>query len=835
MGRVAIALVLALSLSLVMAVPAAAQETSNYAGFMLQVEVIDDTGGTATWVEDATSSGNYAAHLSTGDPGTSKAVDSARVVLFYGQALSTITEAGYSYKIDAGRPANDSAPYIYFALDTTGNDTADTWVIHTMFSTAEADMWGTWLLSTDTVDPAWHASGAKTTDSPYTDWSAVKTVFDDDTVLEIKVAVGEWSSDHLESHWVDDITINEITYDLEPMVLDAERYSIGETVNVTLCNGILDADAMAIDTVDIKVKSVTDTHGDTVTLTETGSATGVFTGPITLLGAPPADREADEIVVSAEDTVTVTYTEGDWGAGSDTIILTAFVDDAAPVIIIVSPEDDDIIITAMPEIAASYSDAGSGIDEASVVITVDTVDVTEDANTFVGGADITYTPSADLDDGTHTVTVDVSDKVGNTATASWSFTVDTLAPVITDPEATPPVVEPDIENTIVFTAPVTDATSGVDTVTIDLSTIGGVSDTAMLDDGLLSDVEESDGIYTAEITTTLTEAGSPYTLTVTAIDLATNESVAVEIELVCSSDIVPPEITDLDITYPFVGVDSAQPDDPVTIFATVTDIVGMGTVTAECDVVTKVVGEETVPIVIDLLDGGVTPDVEADDGIYTGTATVDSDAGWGDYPVTITAKDAKGNEAIDESLILAVRYGATGYDLDLVEGWNLISLPLIPDSSNIMVVISATTLLSEDVSNVGTVLGYDPATGDFPRYIPGTGGALAEMEDGQGYWVFMEEADTLTITGRQLPVPPAVPPTYDVVEGWNLIGFKSLEDDIDTNYLANITGTYPVLWSYNAVAGAYSNVKDVVPPDGMVVGHGFWIWINEAGTIVPPK
>lgn len=107
------------------------------------------------------------------------------------------------------------------------------------------------------------------------------------------------------------------------------------------------------------------------------------------------------------------------------------------------------------------------------------------------------------------------------------------------------------------------------------------------------------------------------------------------------------------------------------------------------------------------------------------------------------------------------------------------------------------------------------------------------MVDGCGYWVFMETADNLTITGRQWPVPPAVPPTYDVVVGWNLIGFKSLSDDIDTSYLANIAETYPVVWRYDAVAGAYSNVKGIT--DGMKVGHGFWLWVTEAGTIVPPQ
>jgi hypothetical protein len=468
-----------------------------------------------------------------------------------------------------------------------------------------------------------------------------------------------------------------------------------------------------------------------------------------------------------------------------------------------------MVTTVTPAISATLYDELAGIDTTSVVMTVDSIVV----SAVVTPTSVTYTPTTDLSEGSHAATVDASDVAGNPATqASWSFTVDITAPVITGQEATPAVVKPNEENTIIFTAGVTDATSGVDSVTIDLSSIGGSDTVVMLDDGVAPDAVAADGIYTADITVTITTEGT-YSLTVTATDMAGNETDA-DVILVVSSDTEDPVITDPAIIYKY-GT-SVPPGDTVTVSATVTDNVGMGTVTATCDAFDAV--DNTIPMT-------------AGSDTYTGTATIKYPMTTGDYMVTITAIDDKGNDATDDTLMLAVRSGATGTEIELAEGWNLISLPLIPDNTDITVIISDTTLESGDVSSVGIVRAYDPATGDFPYYMPSDGsGDLTEMHDGQGYWVFMEEADTLTVTGREWPVPPDVPPFYTVVEEWNLIGFKSLVDMDAEEYLVSFTA-YPVLWSYDAVMAMYTNVVEGT----MEVGHGFWLWATKAGTIVPPQ
>ena len=827
MWRGAMALVLVLSLGLVMAVPAAAEgETIVYGEYTFQ----NDTPATGVWSADKAHSGSYSALLTDGGtyPKAGRIIvggEGTDAPLSLGIPLADITGLSFWFNYNNPGISPDYIPALSLHISTSGGTSQDFVAAVTMTAgdikygdVFEEDVWQEWSLDTVVTtstpvgtSPIWHGDPAQ--GSTFAEWTAILLgAFPSAEVMHVMIGEGGWGTGTWTPSmaYVDDISIettidsvvSTTTYDLEPPIfLDDSYYQVDETVTVTAF------DTGATGTISVYVSSGIHPLMGPVALTETIAANGMFVGSFTLVDTTPGPGD---LLVGDADEVTVGYP--DLESAEKT---TAIVDNTLPVVAITSHEDGDFV-------------TGNSvvIDWTIVDINEDTFSVTIDGSEVAtsGTSHTWQTITDDVDDGAYTIEVVATDAAGLVGSASISVTVDNTDPVIViaEQEATPPVVEPAVENTIVFTAAVTEA--NIDTVTIDLSALGGESDVEMLVDG--------DG-YTANITATLTEAGSPYYLPITATDLAGSSvttSGGDRLTLVCSSDTVSPVITDAAITYPFVGVDSAQPLDNVTIFATVIDDVGMGTVTAAATAFTTAT--------IDLLDDGNTPDEEADDNIYTGTAEVKSDAGWGDYPITITATDAKGNEATDE-LTLAVRYGATGLTIGLAVGWNLISLPLIPTDADITVIISATTLASGNVSSVGTVRGYDPVAGDFPLYIPGTGGTLTEMEDGQGYWVFMEEADTLTITGLELPVPPAVPPTYDVVEGWNMIGFKSLtamvdfDSEADSGYLLNIAGTYPVLWSYNATTGAYSNVKGL--ESGMLVGHGFWIWITETGTIVPTQ
>lgn len=159
----------------------------------------------------------------------------------------------------------------------------------------------------------------------------------------------------------------------------------------------------------------------------------------------------------------------------------------------------------------------------------------------------------------------------------------------------------------------------------------------------------------------------------------------------------------------------------------------------------------------------------------------------------------------------------------LDQGWNLISSPLIPNNTGISVV------LDDILDNVAIVWSYNAATSTWSSYIPGgPPPSLTTIVDGKGYWINMEAADTLTIEGVEIPLPPQVPPSYNVVEGWNLIGFKSCDSRTASDYLAGIDGHYASMYGYDNGSSFLVQPEDLLTP-----GLGYWLAVTEAGMIYP--
>jgi len=170
----------------------------------------------------------------------------------------------------------------------------------------------------------------------------------------------------------------------------------------------------------------------------------------------------------------------------------------------------------------------------------------------------------------------------------------------------------------------------------------------------------------------------------------------------------------------------------------------------------------------------------------------------------------------------------TSYPIPLEAGWNLISLPLIPDYNDIATVLTG---LSGDANiNVDVVKYYDVAIEDWVSYKPGFSGDLNTMEDGKGYWIFMNEADILTVNGVEMPGPAETLPTYPLNVGWNLIGFKSVEAMKSSAYLSGVDyiTVYGYDDAYSTVAHPASNMDN-----DMESGSGYWVYANTAGNIVP--
>lgn len=111
-----------------------------------------------------------------------------------------------------------------------------------------------------------------------------------------------------------------------------------------------------------------------------------------------------------------------------------------PVISKLVPSNGAYLSTSAPEITATLTDDDSGIAISTLVLKIDgqainNTNITK--NTTAGGYNISYTPTTALNDGSHTVTVQISDNDGNVSdTVSTTFSVMTTAPTL---EITAPV------------------------------------------------------------------------------------------------------------------------------------------------------------------------------------------------------------------------------------------------------------------------------------------------------------------------------------------------------------------------------------------------------------
>lgn len=216
--------------------------------------------------------------------------------------------------------------------------------------------------------------------------------------------------------------------------------------------------------------------------------------------------------------------------------------------------------------------------------------------------------------------------------------------------------------------------------------------------------------------------------------------------------------------------------------------------------------------------------VSVETNSYTDRDCVDGET----YYYVVTAVDEVGNESVSSNEISATffwEYPTTHYTVNLWGGWNLVSLPLIPENDAIENVISGVK------GSVESVWAYDTETDHWTNYDPNLALSLETMVDGKGYWMYMSEPAILEGEGYEMMPGAQIPPAYNVVSGWNLIGFKSMSESMSaSDYLVTIATpqkwTYLRMWHTTLVR--FVEIADMTP------GYGYWIYMTDEGQIVPP-
>jgi hypothetical protein len=169
------------------------------------------------------------------------------------------------------------------------------------------------------------------------------------------------------------------------------------------------------------------------------------------------------------------------------------------------------------------------------------------------------------------------------------------------------------------------------------------------------------------------------------------------------------------------------------------------------------------------------------------------------------------------------------FTINLNQGWNLISMPLQPVSTNIIAVLAG---IKGKYTGVWT-LRDDRST--YKGYFPSTNtpDELFTMEAGTGYWVYMRVPARLCITGT-LPGATAI----ELLPGWNIVGFNGTAAVPTSRALTSVAGKITGIWGWNSAANKFqANLEsrpNVTEVPIMEPGKGYLIYAKERVTWILP-
>lgn len=203
--------------------------------------------------------------------------------------------------------------------------------------------------------------------------------------------------------------------------------------------------------------------------------------------------------------------------------------------------------------------------------------------------------------------------------------------------------------------------------------------------------------------------------------------------------------------------------------------------------------------------------------VYSDTVTFDTSVLEGqDYTYYVQHVDANGNMSDLTTAVLTVE--AMLDIIPLNPGWNLISIDRNPSDDTPASVFSE--LLPGNLQYVtgfdGGAMIYDPSGLSFLN-------TLTSIEAGRGYWVKVDEADELRVSGALIPSDYQTP----LVTGWNLVGFAGEEAAIASYYADELANNEIVY-----VTG-FDQGSTVFDPNGLsflntltTLENGFGYWVK---------
>jgi len=367
-----------------------------------------------------------------------------------------------------------------------------------------------------------------------------------------------------------------------------------------------------------------------------------------------------------------------------------------------------------------------------------------------------------LDDGEYTVTLTVSDADGDEDTATSTKTVNNLAP---NPNAGE--YECNEGETIPLTATATDVAADLP-LTFEWNLDG---------DNIYEETGESVD-YTC---------GSSYTIAVSVKVTDKDGSSGYDNAEITISNIPP---TAEILNAPYSGVVA----EPITLTGNAIDVVDtVFTYKWDCDY------------------DGTTFAQDNTDGVCTYNAK-------GTHTVALIANDGD-----DDSAIVTTEVTVYAYGIDLNTGWNFISIPLVPEDTNINAV------LSEEISeNAEVIWSYQEGEWEYNEPLSSgkwstSSSKIKEIIPGYGYYLKMKNESVIHHNGEKMygnsdnnadwAVPK--PPVVTLTPGWNSIGHYGILNILKPLALTTLDGNYATLID-----------KDGNPITTLEPTEGYWLFLT---------
>ena len=131
-----------------------------------------------------------------------------------------------------------------------------------------------------------------------------------------------------------------------------------------------------------------------------------------------------------------------------------------------------------------------------------------------------------------------------------------------------------------------------------------------------------------------------------------------------------------------------------------------------------------------------------------------------------------------------------------------------------------------DASDVGHE--WKSYTPERPAFL----NTLTELKPEFGYWIKMDNSDSLEINGTIMNGA-----VVDLAQGWNLIGYPSLEEENLTIAFTDIMSNLELvfawkegIWeSYSTARPGFLNTLTTMKP-----GYGYWVKVNQNMSLTIP-